>query len=711
MRRLRDWARKYWLAGVIVILPLLVILPPVQAFPYSPVEDAYSDLAITHYPNAYFLRHELAESRSIPLWSPSILSGYPFFANPLSGLFYAPGWLALLLPLPLGFNLLAAIHSIWGAFGMAMLMRSQGLNLNAALFAGLGLVLMPKAVAHYAAGHLTLIYAISWTPWLIFLAHREREFPVSNKPRPRWVQPGLVMAIILLADVRWGAFSLFVWWIYSIAHSNNRYAMVKVLTRQTFLAFLLSSPLLIPLLEYASLSTRNLMAPEDVLAYSLPPVRMLGLVIPGLGGNHEWVLYPGGAILCLSIVALVRWRYSKPTRFWIILAFASLLLSLGEHIPGASFMAGIPGINMLRVPSRALFMTGIALSALAGWGLDALNSPLDITQTRAIRLGLVAISSFSVLLALAVSIVSGTMLFNYLLGAAAITLSATLIGVRFSRFTHRVGGVWILGMVCLVCIDLIIEDRTLLAYRSSEGVLNEGASVALWLSKQGGEYRIYSPSYSLPQQTAARYGLELADGIDPLQLASYANFMAQATGIHNSGYSVTLPPFTSGYPRSANVGSVPDAELLALLNVQYVASSFEITADGLILRDIIDEVYLYENLNVMARSWVVPENSDQSGFVQSSIILKRTPNFITLRAQGPGVLVLSELDYPGWRAQVDGKTVEIDKYAGILRSVQLPPGSHEVTFSFTPISLYLGCILALGGIALLGWSIRTRVKM
>jgi hypothetical protein len=35
-------------------LPLLLLLPSLNAFPYTSDQSVYSDLAITHYPNALF---------------------------------------------------------------------------------------------------------------------------------------------------------------------------------------------------------------------------------------------------------------------------------------------------------------------------------------------------------------------------------------------------------------------------------------------------------------------------------------------------------------------------------------------------------------------------------------------------------------------------------------------------------------------------------
>ena len=46
----------------------------------------YSDILVSHWPNAYFLRRSLQTWKQIPLWNPMILSGMPFAADPLSGL-------------------------------------------------------------------------------------------------------------------------------------------------------------------------------------------------------------------------------------------------------------------------------------------------------------------------------------------------------------------------------------------------------------------------------------------------------------------------------------------------------------------------------------------------------------------------------------------------------------------------------------------------
>lgn len=54
-----------------------------------------------------------------------------------------------------------------------------------------------------------------------------------------------------------------------------------------------------------------------------------------------------------------------------------------------------------------------------------------------------------------------------------------------------------------------------------------------------------------------------------------------------------------------------------------------------------------------------------------------------------GVVVFSEIYYPGWQAWVDGKPVEIARADYILRAVRMEPGKHVVSFKFDPQSLHV----------------------
>jgi hypothetical protein len=219
-------------------------------------------------------------------------------------------------------------------------------------------------------------------------------------------------------------------------------------------------------------------------------------------------------------------------------------------------------------------------------------------------------------------------------------------------------------------------------------VMPQDRQVAIYMNEHTEHeyFRTYSPSYSLPQQTAADYQLQLADGVDPLQLASYWAYMLDATGVPSSGYSVTLPSYASGDPSADNAAFTPDAIQLGLLNVCYVVSEFDLAADGLSLINQVGSTRIYENCLCQPRAWV------DLGYGETRVanILDYTPNTIVLQAEGPGTLVLSEIVYPGWQVLVDGEPAAIQPYQGLLRSVELEAGSHTVQFDFKPVPAYWG---------------------
>jgi len=49
-----------------------------------------------------------------------------------------------------------------------------------------------------------------------------------------------------------------------------------------------------------------------------------------------------------------------------------------------------------------------------------------------------------------------------------------------------------------------------------------------------------------------------------------------------------------------------------------------------------------------------------------------------------GVLVFSEIYYPGWTATVDGQPAKLGRVNYILRAMNIQPGKHQVELSFFP---------------------------
>ncbi|MGH9768818.1 MAG: YfhO family protein, partial [Blastocatellia bacterium] len=84
------------------------------------------------------------------------------------------------------------------------------------------------------------------------------------------------------------------------------------------------------------------------------------------------------------------------------------------------------------------------------------------------------------------------------------------------------------------------------------------------------------------------------------------------------------------------------------------------------------------------------------------------PNGIEIKtfADRPALLVVSEMNYPGWTAKVDGAPATIYKADYLLQAVALPAGSHVVEMRYTAPAAVRGAIisgvtlLALAGITL-----------
>ena len=68
---------------------------------------------------------------------------------------------------------------------------------------------------------------------------------------------------------------------------------------------------------------------------------------------------------------------------------------------------------------------------------------------------------------------------------------------------------------------------------------------------------------------------------------------------------------------------------------------------------------------------------------------KYEPNNLqyTVNSKNGGIVVFSEIYYPGWKATVDGQSVELGRVNYILRAVNVKPGKHIVVLDLHPTSI------------------------
>ena len=127
------------------------------------------------------------------------------------------------------------------------------------------------------------------------------------------------------------------------------------------------------------------------------------------------------------------------------------------------------------------------------------------------------------------------------------------------------------------------------------------------------------------------------------------------------------------------------------------------------------------NVNDLRRvAWVEPEDpSVLIGYAPGGAptanegveVVSHEPQRVVLRAalQRPGLVVLADAHYPGWRLTIDGEPAEIIRTNRMMRGAAVGGGTHELVYTYEPDSFRVGCIGTGIGLAamvgLLGWSI------
>jgi len=603
----------------------------------------------------------------------------PFAANPLAGLFYLPGWIAMLFPLPFGILLVSAGHSVFGAWGMFRFLERMGVERRSSLVGGLCFGMMPKLAAHLGAGHISLLYALAWTPWL-FAAYMEDQ--------KGW-RTGAAAGMLFFADPRWAVYAGLLFVPYTIVYrhykTNNIGRLLLFYLKASGTALLIGAPLILPLLEYLPLATRSSLEVKDIFLFGLPNYQLLGLIMPVSSGNVEWFLYPGGIVLTILTVQLFIPDQNNKTRFWNYALVLSLIMSMAFLGKVISWIQYLPVLSLLRVPSRALFLVGFCASIICGFTLEFLKK-MDSKDERVQRIGIITLTFYG-MMAMGIMVVTGKVYLQMIWGFGFLALGSFLVMIAPGRIS---GNALFLGLSVLILVDLI--GTGWMAYQVRTNYHRVDRDVLEILVRDKTDFRVYTPSYSIGQGEAVASNLELANGVDPMQISSFRSFMERASGVPIYGYSVSIPGIPAGYTEQDFSKYKPNSELLGILNVKYLVSEFPIQDPEFIPIEVNSTQYLYRNQKYLPRAWI--ERDETVSEIIPAQIIKNTPNIIEVRANGPGKLVLSEVYYPGWRVMIDGKKAEITRAHQILRSVSISEGSHLVKFNYRPLSVISGLVLA-----------------
>ncbi len=733
------WHKKGWAVGSVLLIGIsalfLPALPQPDAWLY-PTYSSHSDLTVIHWPKVYLMTTSWHTTGELPLWTPANLSGMPLAANQLAMRFYPPAWLLLLMPSGMGFNLFLLLHLCWAGSGTWWLLQRvfQVENLPAVI-GSWTFALSGKLIAHMAGGHASLIAAVAWMPWALG-ATSSLIAAESARDRIRWA---LLASLALTAQicthsliVMYTSYLLAAWVVWQVLYCGRLrvarlWALLPLLLAILLSALALGAAQLLPLVELSAYSNRALSL-EEAGQYALTPLQLgVALFLPQSSAGHEAVAYLGLVPLILAGWGLRR--NDRRTWFLVFVILAGLLFALGGATPLFELIYRfVPGMSYVRTPARVVIVTALALAILAAMGAQRLAQGC-IPWRRSVILVLIATTTASGL-----GFVILGRADRATLGLACLPL-ATLLTIGLTARRHLPTPLVWLILACLTWGDLTSFGFTLIRFIPSQEVFAPGAMAAEYLSHQPGLWRSYSPSYSIPPHVAAQWGVQTADGVEPVHLERYDRFMelagnyAHLPDVPVGRFSVTIPPFPPDRPlESAFRDAPPNLSLLGLLNVTYLVSTFPLPLDNLELLTQLEHAYIYRNRRALPRAWLLPTEiarafltsdvhtgwpqqlealytaaSKWHGAMPNAVIIQeyRADRIVLdVTVDEPSVLILSENWYPGWLAWVDGMPAEVLPVTGLLRGVPLEVGRHHVVLTYQPLAARIG--IGISTIAVVG---------
>ena len=433
--------------------------------------------------------------------------------------------------------------------------------------------------------------------------------------------------------------------------------------------------------------------------------------------------------------------------FFTLLAILGLLLAVGWATPLAHVVYRMPVIGKLRAVERALLLVDFAAAGLAAFGLQRLieaGSPAAAHR----RWSLAAIGAGMAALPVAVVLLAAQPWFQRAmhlpteavanlqpqrLNTAVPLLFAFASAALFLWWSRRPATRVSLALAAgLLLLDLG-GYAALYNPTTDPGFYNQRPDV---LSAFNGELRPFRKAIFLPTYNP----------YDPATLTTLAMSWGMVYGIEDiNGFNSLQPRRYTDYVFGPDEGDVSygllgddrllraESPILSSLNVRYVllraGSSLPVGAG---LRRVWEnaDVIVYENMLAYPRAFfadtvqrltdsaailktVTADGFDgrqraivettQDLFVPATAagqaqvtILAWKPNRIALASNtaSPRFLVLSEMYFSGWQAEVDGVATPIYRTNYLFRGIVVPAGQHTVTFAFRPRSVLVGAAIS-----------------
>lgn len=665
-----------------------------------------------------FAYDELGHGR-FPLWMPCIYAGYPYQADPQSATLYPPLWMTMLAlrAMRYGHYPVSALvtevlaHLLATSLFTYAFLRTERVRRLAAL---VGAVVF--AYGGFLTGYPLLQSAIVETATWLPLALLGARWFANGRRISGMILSSVALSLSALAGHPQTTLFVFyltlAYWLF-LTWSVSRWRALLIAALPAALAVGLSAGQILPTLAYTRLSTRSGLS--FVLAGTGFPLRdTLQFFLTGLV-SHWQPLYVGVLSLILVAVAMVARRQAVRV-FWAGAALVGLFLSFGQHTALFDLAYLVwPGYRLFRGQERHALVVSFALAALAAQGLDVLLSPLR----RGERRWLAAIVRWLGLTLLVLLVVLGCVVVSLQqpdAPAAHVTLSERLAFLLLMAFlsclllcgrlyrgrTRRTVG-WL--AVAVLTIDLFTLNRPV-NYAPVEPPFPVTPAVTPMLVDPTSFFR-FQDDYRLPGHTGCAHGLEEVYGITPIKLTSYQEFIERVPeevqwSLLGVRYLVT---WRGGLERPDGT-PIPAEQLYHQGEPPDAIYTYRL-ADEPLFAWIVHEVWrawdddeLYALLaapdfdahRIAVVQGNLPPVSPARGDTEPVTVVERTPTRVRLRANlsSPGLLVLSQANYPGWEVTVNGEPAALLEVDGLLPAVPLPTGDADVTFRYRPANFYVG---------------------
>ncbi len=706
----------------------------------------------TYACNTYKARELL--SAHFPLWNPYVYSGHPFLADLQNSPLYPPSLATILLSAPWGYSVLALeleaiVHFfLAGAFAYLLgrhLFRQRGAALLTAVIFTFG-----GYLTSFPPLQLPILETAAWLPLILLLLDLGLARLGAAPARGIWycLLAGAAFGVALLAGHPQTALYLFyvaaAWYLFrGVGRGHSRRWLLAGFAACGGAAGGLAAVQLLPGLELMRLSIRATAVYQNLSSgFALKDI--LQIVLPGVS-SYWSPLYVGIVplvwVLFAWVAALDGWALSpsrewrRQVTFWTVLAVLALLLSFGgETFVYSLFYLIAPGFDLFRSQERVSLVFSLSLALLSGYGLRYFL----ILVTRPAGKELAGAVLNKLILALLAGLGGLALLLFFgstQAGAEQGRLMADMLGLVFF-VGLLLGGAWLwnaiwmhthwrtglaLGLLlALIVFDLFtLNSRTNIQGRPPERQVRATPAIqVLQAADVDRPFRVYHGGYYLSGNYGCLFEVEDIGGASQLHLADYARFLAQvpaerAWELLNVRYVVTwqaalsVPSAVVYHTTTRNGDEVYLHRLQIGAPRAWAVFQTKVAAPEQILKQLSLPDFEPHRVALLDAPLELPLTEQPNG----QAVLRFTPlspEHLRIEAEMParGLVVLSELDYPGWQAFLDGRRVPIRRANAILRAVEVPAGVHQIEMRFRPLSVYLGATVSvLTLIGILGYTL------